>query len=140
MKKVAVVILNFKVKEHVLKCIDSVKKSTYRNIKIILVDNNSGDGIEDEIKQNGNLEFIQTKDNLGYTGGNNIGIKRALEEKSDLIFLLNPDTILSERAIEILVGNMIIEDVGIAGPKIYFFPTGETKKYGMQEGYLKGLM
>ncbi len=128
MKKVAVVILNFKVKEHVLKCIDSVKKSTYRNIKIILVDNNSGDGIEDEIKQNEYLEFIQTKDNLGYTGGNNIGITRALEEKSDLIFILNPDTVLNPEAIGILVDNMAGEDIGIAGPKIYFSTSDKSKK------------
>ena len=70
--KVSVVILNFKVKDSVLKCIDSVRKSAFPNLEIILVDNASGEGIKDEIKTD--VEFIQNEKNLGYSGGNNIGI------------------------------------------------------------------
>ena len=48
-QKVAVVILNFKVKEEIKKCIKSVLSSTYTNVEIIVVDNNSQDGLEKEM-------------------------------------------------------------------------------------------
>lgn len=120
MKKVVVVILNYKVKKYVLKCVESVIESTYKNLEIILVDNNSEDGIEKEIKKYEGVEFIQNHDNLGYTGGNNVGIKKGLADGIEVVFILNPDTTVKKDTIEILVKNLEIDDVGIIGPKIYF--------------------
>lgn len=121
MKKVAVIILNYKTKKLTLECIDSVKKSSYKNIEIIIVDNNSEDGLEDNIKKNPQISFIQTGENLGYTGGNNIGIKKALILNSDYIFILNSDTELAQNAIENLVfAGEKDESIGIIGPKILF--------------------
>lgn len=118
MKKVGVVILNFKLKDLTLSCIRSVKKSSYKSIKLIVVDNNSNDGIEKGIDQN--IIFIQAGENLGYSGGNNVGIKKALEIGSDYIFILNPDTEIEEKTIEVLVGKMEKENTDIGGPKIFF--------------------
>lgn len=120
MKKVAVVILNYKVKDQAVKCVKSVQKNTYGSIEIIVVDNNSGDGLGEEIKKLEDVIFIQNKENLGYTGGNNIGIKRALENKADYVFVLNPDTTIEEDAIGNLVATAELQNVGIAGPKILF--------------------
>ncbi|MFA5932960.1 MAG: glycosyltransferase family 2 protein [Microgenomates group bacterium] len=120
MVKVAVVILNFKVKEETLKCVASVEKSDYHDIEIIVVDNNSGDDIEDSLPKNNRTIFIQSGDNLGYTGGNNLGIKRALEDKVDYIFVLNPDTEVTITAISSLVTESEKEKIGIMGPKILF--------------------
>lgn len=120
MVKVAVVILNFKVKEETIRCIASVKKSDYRNIEIIVVDNNSGDGIEERIKNIKDVLFIQSKENLGYTGGNNLGIKKGLENGADYIFVLNPDTEVGKTVIGSLVSEAEKEQAGIVGPKILF--------------------
>ncbi len=117
MKKVGVVILNFKVKDETLECIKSVQKSSLKNTKIIVVDNDSGDGLEEEVKEL-DVDFIQTGDNLGYSGGNNVGIKKALEDKCDLILVLNPDTTIDKDAIKFLVEGA--DSAGIYGPKIYF--------------------
>ena len=73
MIKVSVVVLNFKVKDLSLKCIKSVKKSSHNNLEIILVDNASGDNISNVVDKD--VKFIQNKENLGYSGGNNIGIR-----------------------------------------------------------------
>lgn len=121
MKHVAVIILNYKTKKLTLKCIDSVKKSSYKNIEIIIIDNNSGDGLEDEIKNIPQIAFIQTGGNLGYTGGNNIGIKKALAQNSDYIFVLNSDTELAKNAIEnLVIAGEKDERIGVLGPKILF--------------------
>lgn len=121
MKCVAVIILNYKTKRLTLKCIDSIKKSSYKNTEIIVVDNNSEDDLEDDIKNIPRVSFIQTGENLGYTGGNNIGIKKALVLGSDYIFVLNSDTELDNNAIENLVKTGEKDNKnGILGPKILF--------------------
>ena len=118
--KVSLIILNFKVKDLALKCLESVKKSNYSELGIILVDNGSNDGIEEDIKELKGVDFIQTGKNLGYSGGNNIGIKRALKSGADYIFILNPDTTIEKDCIKNLVDGIEKYKAEITGPKIYF--------------------
>lgn len=120
MKKIAVVILNYKVKEDTIACIQSIKNSKFKNLEIIVVDNNSQDGLEDEVSKIEGIVFIQTGDNLGYTGGNNIGIRRALEDNSDYIFILNPDTEIKNDTIANLSKEADNSSAAIFGPKILF--------------------
>lgn len=118
-KKVGVVILNFKVKDRALNCIKSVQKSTYSNIEIVVVDNNSQDGLEEALPKG--VEFIQTGENLGYTGGNNVGIAKALEMGAEYVFIINPDTEITPSTIKNLLE--FAEDHpkgGIFGSKVYF--------------------
>lgn len=91
----------------------------------IVVDNGSKDGTEEAIKDyklpNMDYKFIQSGANLGFAGGNNIGIKDAVKKGSDYILLLNNDVILPADLIQKLVKFM--EDnpnVGLASPKMYF--------------------
>ena len=118
MEKVVVVILNYKVKDLTIKCVESVKESTYQDFTIIVVDNNSGEEIGDSLEKE--IIFIQNHQNLGYTGGNNIGIKKALEIGADFVFVLNPDTLVDKKCLEILVQGMKKYQAAISGPKIYF--------------------
>jgi GT2 family glycosyltransferase len=120
MHKVAVVILNYKVADLVLKCVDSVKNSSYQEKLIIVVDNNSNDHLADKLQLSKELIFIQSKENSGYTGGNNLGIKEALKQKADYILVLNPDTEVEKDTIKILVEKAEKLEVGILCPKIYF--------------------
>ena len=120
MIKVTVIVLNFKVKDSAIKCIDSVRKSTFPTLEIILVDNNSNDGIRDEIYKQNDVLFIQNEDNLGYSGGNNIGIKKAIKSDAEYIFILNPDTKVDKNCIKNLVEGMEKNKAQVAGPKIYF--------------------
>lgn len=120
MKKVAVVILNFKVADYTIKAVASVLKSTHKSKEIIVVDNNSGDDIEKRLEKYPEVKFIQSGDNLGYAGGNNVGIKAALKTDANYIFILNPDaTVTKDTLAQILLG---IEKyhADIANPKIYF--------------------
>lgn len=128
MKKIAVVILNYRVKDLTLKCVQSVQKSNYEDIRIYVVDNNSGDGLKEEIENIEGIKFIQTGANLGFTGGNNIGIKEALKDGAGFIFMLNPDTEVEPTCIS--EGLKVMEDaqVGVVGPKI-LFPDKKTIWY-----------
>jgi GT2 family glycosyltransferase len=120
MNKVAVIILNFKVKDSLVSCLESVFESTHQALQVIVVDNNSQDGIEQAIQRFKDVEFVQSGDNLGYTGGNNKGIEVALRGDADFIFILNPDTELTAGTISKLLDGITRYKAGIVGPKIYF--------------------
>lgn len=122
-KKVAVVILNYKVKKEIQKCIRSVQDSTYKNIVTIVIDNNSEDQLEKEIRKFKDIYFYQNNENLGYTGGNNIGIRIALKMEIDFILVLNPDTTIDKKCIENLVNGLEKTGASIVGPKIYLSGT-----------------
>lgn len=120
MKKVSVIILNFKVCEQAIKCAESVRASDYENLEVIIVDNNSQDGIDEAAKKLPWVVFIQSGDNLGYTGGNNLGIKQALKDGADYVFILNPDMVIDKKAISFLVKAVERDELGIVGPKVLF--------------------
>lgn len=128
MKKVSVVILNYRVADLTMECILSVQKSTYENIEIIVVDNNSEDGIGKKLEKFPEVVFIPSKENLGYSGGNNLGIRKALAGGADYIFIVNSDANLEEETISSLVGMADDGRGDILGPKI-LFPDKETIWY-----------
>jgi GT2 family glycosyltransferase len=91
---ISIIVLNYNAGELLLNCIDSLKKSTYQNIEILVVDNISSDDSHTKCKkQFPDIRLIQNAKNLGYCGGNNVGIKEA---KGEFIVILNPDTIVDE--------------------------------------------
>ena len=122
----SIVIVNYKSSQKTSKCIESILESDLSeiNYEIIIVDNNSDDDIcsvIEEMVSNGReqeprIKFIQSEENLGMGGGNNLGIR-----KSDgrFILVLNPDTIVRNNAIKILYDYASFDkDVGIVGPKL----------------------
>jgi len=113
---VSIIVLNYNAGQLLLNCIDSLKKSTYSNLEIIVVDNISSDGSQTKCKEEfPNIKLIQNEKNLGYCGGNNIGIKEA---KGDYIVILNPDTIVEPNCIEELVSAQNKFGDGLYQPKI----------------------
>lgn len=91
----------------------------------LVVDNGSTDGTEKALKdfslENMGYGFIQAGENLGFAGGNNVGIKNALERGADYIILMNNDLILPQDLLIKLVGYMEENtDTGVTSPKMYF--------------------
>jgi hypothetical protein len=118
----AVVVLNWNRKEHSLACLEAVTSLDYANCIVIFVDNASSDGSPTAVRARfPGVEIIQTGANLGYAGGNNAGIRRALELGADYVFLLNNDTVVDPDAVQMLV--TVAEanpDSGALGPWIYY--------------------
>ncbi len=86
---VTVIILNWNGKAFIGCCLDSVFAQDYPALEVIVVDNGSSDGSPDIVREGyKNVVLIETGKNLGFGGGNNIGIDRA---GGDYILILNND-------------------------------------------------
>ena len=98
---VSIIILNYNAGNLLLDCVDSIQQTNYDNYEIIVVDNNSTDESHVECsKKFPTISLIQNTENLGYCGGNNVGIKDA---KGDYIIILNPDTLVDPNWIKELI-------------------------------------
>lgn len=103
---VSVVIVSFNAKEMMAKCLESIFKFTKDvSFEVIVVDNASTDGVTEYLKEishssmvtRNNFKLIESKENLGFAKGNNLGIKEA---KGRYVFFLNNDTELVENSLE----------------------------------------
>ena len=113
---VSVIVLNYNAGELLLNCVDSIKKSTYANLEILVVDNISSDESQRKCKEKfPDIKLIQNEKNIGYCGGNNVGIKEA---QGEFIVILNPDTIVEPNCIkELILAHEKFGD-GLYQPKI----------------------
>lgn len=94
--KVIVTLLNWNGKKDTLECLGSLQKVSYKNFQTIVVDNGSTDDSVKVLKSAyPEMPILQTGENLGFAGGNNIGIEWALRHKAEWILLLNNDTIVA---------------------------------------------
>ena len=133
MRSVFVSILNFNGSNNTLDCLESLRKINTSDFKltILVIDNNSSEKLN---MQNGSfgeikLKVIKNKQNLGFSGGHNIGIKYALECGADYILILNNDTYVDNNfLVELLRVMGENKNVGIVVPKIYFAPGFEYHK------------
>ena len=113
---VSVIVLNYNAGDLLLNCIESLKKSTYTNLEIIVVDNISSDESQRKCKEKfPDIRLIQNEKNLGYCGGNNIGIREA---KGEFIVILNPDTIVEPNWVNELIFAYEKFGDGLYQPKI----------------------
>jgi GT2 family glycosyltransferase len=102
--KLFVVILNWNGKNDTLACLTSLQNIESPAFDTIIVDNGSTDDSVVEIaKRFPQVSLIETGKNLGYAGGNNIGIEHALKHGADLVLLLNNDTIVDKHFIQALL-------------------------------------
>ena len=114
--KITVLIVTFNGAKWLDKMLQSVLNSSIL-VEILVVDNASTDNSVPLIEKYSQVQLIKSAHNLGFGKANNIGIKLALEQNSDYIFLLNQDTWVFEKTIETLVkGANQHPDFGIISP------------------------
>jgi GT2 family glycosyltransferase len=115
--KLSVVILNWNGKSDTLACLASLHNVEAPPFDIIIVDNGSTDDSVLEIGKRFSLvRLLETGKNLGYAGGNNVGIEYALRQGADLVLLLNNDTIVDRHFIAALLkSSHDHQDVAIFG-------------------------
>jgi GT2 family glycosyltransferase len=133
--KVSIIILNWNGKEDTIECLESLKKITYSNYEILLVDNGSTDGSVEWFKKlYPTIKIIENDKNLGFAEGNNVGIEYALKSHFDYVLLLNNDTTVSPDFLDKMIPVIESErNIGIVGPKImnYFNPE-IVQSYGVK--------
>ncbi|HOJ34497.1 MAG TPA: glycosyltransferase family 2 protein [Candidatus Hydrogenedentes bacterium] len=119
-------IINWNGIEHLPDCFESLIRSTYQNVKFLLLDNGSSDSsIEFIKKEYGNypqVEILAFGKNLGWSGANNAGINYAVLRNADYVFLLNNDTKTHPDAISCLVDVAETNPkMGALAPKLLFY-------------------
>jgi GT2 family glycosyltransferase len=91
--RVVIVILNWNDIQATMACLHALRATDYDNYAVIVVDNGSSDGSAVHLREIETIELVTSPVNLGYTGGANIGIDRAMTMGADYIWLLNSDAI-----------------------------------------------
>lgn len=98
---VAIVVLNWRKPVETLACLKSLTQLTYSNVEIIVVDNGSGDeSVALLRRQYPDMQILETGVNLGYAGGNNVGIRHALAQGAEYICVLNNDVLVAPGFLE----------------------------------------
>jgi GT2 family glycosyltransferase len=136
MQKISVIILHYKNTDDTFSCLKSLtgNNSFKLPFEIILV-SNSGK-IKDIQSLYPDIQYIENKVNKGFSGGVNTGIRKAFENGSSSVVLLNNDTILTYNSVlKFLEISESKDNLGICSPKIYFAPGFEyhSDKYRIQE-------
>jgi GT2 family glycosyltransferase len=124
---VSIIAVNFNATKDTLEFLESAQNLTYPNVEIILVDNASRENPESAIlPKYSKVKFIRSEKNLGFAGGNNLGINAST---GDYLFFLNNDTILFPDFLEPIITFMEShKHVGMASPKV-LYPDGKTIQY-----------
>lgn len=122
--RVFIIVLNWNGADDTLACLDSLAALTYPNFNVIVVDNGSADDSLGKLRAYSapySLVLLETGANLGFSGGNNVGIKRALEHGADYVLLLNNDTVVDPGLLDAFVAAAKrFPDAGVFSAKIYF--------------------
>jgi len=122
--QVSIIILNWNGLRDTIECLESLRRISYPNYNVFLVDNASaGNDVAVLREKFGDyLHIIQNDQNYGFAKGNNIGIRYALEMTADYVLLLNNDTVVDPSFLDELVGVAEADKiVGIACPVIYWY-------------------
>jgi GT2 family glycosyltransferase len=121
-REVIIILLNYNGPQDTIECIESLNRLTYKNLRIVLIDNHSTDNsikifnekfpYINEIPPHSipPLNLFITEQNLGYCGGSNYGIKKALEFNPDYVMLLNNDTITEPDFLDKMIDEMELKE------------------------------
>jgi len=124
------IILNWNGKTDTCQCLSSLRvvREKQLSLSVVVVDNGSTDGSFKEIKEKFSwAHCIDAGKNLGFSGGNNIGIKYAQDEQAKYIWLLNNDTVVDKNVL-CAISSFSNPYVGAVGSKIYFYKGCEYHK------------
>lgn len=126
--KVSIVSVNYRQAAVTCDMLQSLRKATYPNMEVILVDNGVVEDCKEQFLQKyASVKLIISEENLGFAGGTNLGIRHST---GDYILLLNNDTVVPpdflEPMVELMQKN---EKIGIISPKILYFDAPQTIQY-----------
>jgi hypothetical protein len=130
--KVTIVTVNYNGLTYTIDFLKSLRKCTYSNIEIIVVDNASPQGIGNLAIDFPEIHLIKSKENLGFAGGNNLGIKVGTGK---YFFLLNNDTEPDPDFIEPIIRLMESNtSIGICSSKLLYFSQPDTLQFAGSTG------
>lgn len=125
---VFVILVNWKGWEDTKMCLESLQDLTYPNYSIIVVDNASEDDSVNQLKALfPEVITLESAENRGFAGGNNLGIKYAMNHGADYVWLLNNDTVVHEKALSTLINRAEQdEETGMCGSTLIYYDQRDT--------------
>ncbi|HTS20169.1 MAG TPA: glycosyltransferase family 2 protein [Casimicrobiaceae bacterium] len=124
-----IIVLNWNGLADTLACLESLRRLRYEHHRVVVVDNGSTDGSVEALRGRAaelEIELIDAGRNLGYAGGNNVGIRRALDGGADFILVLNNDTVVDPGLLdELLAAAERNPTAGCFGPWILYLSDPE---------------
>lgn len=118
---VACVVLNTNRREDTLECLRSLYAGSYGRLRVFVLDCQSTDGSVEAVGAAfPSARVVRLERNLGYAGNNNVGIRAALDDGADWVFVLNEDTVLGPECVAALMKAACADPrIGIVGPTVY---------------------
>ena len=123
-QKASIIILNWNGLDDTIECIDSLRRITYPDYEVVVVDNASSGNDVGVLRGRyvNSITLIANDKNYGFSGGNNIGMKYAMDTGAEYIVLLNNDTVVDPEFLSELVKcAQGIPQAGILAGKIYYY-------------------
>lgn len=129
--KVSIVILCWNGLKDTVECLESIRKSDYPNCETIVIDNGSTDNSADTIgRLFQEVTLLRNKHNLGFAGGSNTGIKYAMRNGADYIWLLNSDTVVEPNTLsELVKEGEKSSKTGLLSPIIFYYNTPDKIQF-----------
>ena len=112
------ILLNYRNVGDTLRCLASLRRSQSRSLHPVVVDNGSGGDTVDRLEHalGPAVPVLVSPTNGGYAAGNNLGIRYALARDADFVWILNPDTEVEPRTLQLLMASMSLRpDAGVVG-------------------------
>ncbi|HWF92510.1 MAG TPA: glycosyltransferase family 2 protein [Terriglobales bacterium] len=119
--QVSCIVLNWNGWRDTVECLNALKKSTYPQTVIVVDNGSTNDSVARIRASHPDILLIESEKNLGFAGGNNIGIRHALTHGADFVWLLNNDTQPAPNALSALVAKALIDPkVGAVASICYY--------------------
>ncbi len=123
---VSIIVVNWNNAADTIACVRSCNLLQYDRYDILVVDNGSTDGsialLRGAFSDSPRVTVMDARANLGFAGGNNLAIQRALDGGASFVWLLNNDTEVEARSLGALVDAALRHpECGMIGSKIYLF-------------------
>lgn len=121
--RVVTVILNFRAPDDTMQAVESLRRSTNLDQRIVVCDNGPDNAEHAELRRRlgRGIDLVATGANLGYAAGNNVGIRYGSRYDPEFYWVLNPDTEVEPTTLEdLLLAADHMPDAGVLGPRILY--------------------
>ncbi len=130
--RVGIVVVHYNNLHDTMRCLRSLRRLNYPNYFVILIDNNSPNGsgrVLQSVAEPNHVFVVLNPENSGFAGGNNLGIRHALEYDADFVWLVNPDASVEPDSLTKLIEEAERHPHGaMFGSKILYGETGSSEQ------------